>query len=101
MNATVEVHPIFMFYRTIEDIAQSSRKNATMPGGPELKEICKKLIKDHFPHYEFTAVELLLNKHGHLVIWGVTSRPQYQAIELMWAYAKNHVSHLWDLIDIL
>ena len=90
-----------MLHSKISDITKSSRKSATMPGGPELKTICKSLIEEYFPHYEFTAVELLLNQNGHSVIWGVTSRPQYQAIELMWAHAKRHVSlHKLKLLNI-
>ena len=64
-----------------------------MPGCDELRAICDDLIKEHFPEHMWTAVELELNRHGHIVIWGVTSRPQYQPIELMWAYSQRHVPH--------
>ena len=78
----------------VEDIAESERKSATMPGVSELRSICNGLIDEHFPEYRHTALELELFKHGHLVIWGVANRPQYNPIELQWAYSKRHVHTL-------
>ena len=76
----------------IQDIEASTRKSTTMPGVNELRCVCNDLIKEHFQEYQFTSVELELNRHGHKVIWGVPNRPQYNPIEFLWAYAKNHVT---------
>ena len=72
-----------------------------MPGCVELRSICEELIINHFPEHMWTAVELELNRNGHIVIWGVTSRPQYQPIELMWAYSKRHVTHNKNSFNII
>ncbi len=41
-----------------------------------------------------------MNKHGHRVVWGVPNRPIYMSIELLWAYAKLHVTLLSILFSI-
>ena len=77
---------------TVADIVESDRKSSTMPGVSELKTIANNLIDIHFPEYRFTALELEMREHGHLVIWGVPNRPQYNPIEHQWAHSKHHVS---------
>ena len=63
-----------------------------MPGNPELRAMCNYIIDTYFPSYRFSALELELKKHGHLALWGVSNRPQYNPIEFQWAYSKNHVN---------
>ena len=84
---------------TVDDVMESDRKSATMPGVPELKTIANGLIDAHFPEYRFTALELELRVHGHLVIWGVPNRPQYNPIEHQWAHSKRHVHKYFVLIS--